>query len=601
MKISYNWLQSYINEPLPKPEELAQRIIFGAFEVENSEHLEGLPDGDVVFDIKVLPDRAHDCLSHYGIAREVCGLLGLTRKELEFKTHESLESDIKVSIETGVCRRYIARKIFDVKVGPSPAWLAERLESIGQRSINNVVDATNYILFGLGQPAHVFDYDKLASGHLIVRQGRNGESITTLDGKVVALDESIGVIADERHPLAIAGVKGGTIAEVTSDTKNIVIEIANFDPVSVRKTARKLGLLTDSAKRFENELTPHLAGIAMHAITDLILELAGGQPANAVDEYPAVAQERTVTFTADYISRILGASVTPYEISEILGRYAYSFELEHDEFKVFVPYERLDIAGPHDMVEEIGRAYGYDRIEPVLPKIDFTPTENGTFKKISAIKTDLVSKGYSEVMTYSFVKKGAFEVARGPVGKSALRKNLADGLAASYDMNRLNANLLGSDSVKIFEIGTVFPGTDESGQPNEIIHVAFAEPSGISEMTLDEYISKNNVDVSIVAHSESNGGLFKAWSEYPFISRDIAMWVPEKTEPATVSALLKEHAGGLLIREPRLFDRFTKDGRTSVAFRLVFQSFERTLTSDEVDEIMSRIYELAKEKGWEVR
>jgi len=233
MKISYNWLQTYIEEKLPEPEVLAEKIIFGAFEVEEQEKL---ATGDTVFEIKVLPDRAHDCLSHYGIAREVCGLLGLTLKPLVFKNHESVESDVQVSIETDMCRRYIGRKVFDVKIGPSPAWLVERLESIGQRSINNIVDATNYIMFGLGQPIHAFDYDKVFDGKIIIRNAHEGEQITTLDGKEITLSITDAVIADQEKALAIAGVKGGNAAEVTTETKNIIIEVANFDPVSVRKT-----------------------------------------------------------------------------------------------------------------------------------------------------------------------------------------------------------------------------------------------------------------------------------------------------------------------------------------------------------------------------
>ncbi len=609
MKISYNWLQTYIEEKLPEPEVLAEKIIFGAFEVEDVECLpllggvaEGRGGTDTVFEIKVLPDRAHDCLSHYGIAREVCGLLGLTLKPLTFKNHESVEGDVQVTIETDMCRRYIGRKVFGVTVGPSPAWLVERLESIEQRSINNIVDATNYIMFGLGQPIHAFDYDKVSNGKIIIRNATEGEQITTLDGKEITLSATDAVIADSEKVLAIAGVKGGNAAEVTTETKSIIIEVANFDPISVRKTARKLGILTDSAKRFENELTPHLAGTVIHIITDLICELAGGQPCDPIDDYKQVAVQNTIIFSSDYINNILGTDIAREEIKTILNNYGYNFEEEDELFKVLIPYERLDLIGPHDMVEEIGRAYGYEKIIPVLPNLDFKPTRHETFDTISAIKLDLISKGYNEVMTYSFTKKGDFEVARGPVGKSALRTNLSDALKSSYELNKQNADLLGISEMKIFEVGTVFPKT------GEVVHVAFADKKGISEMTLDEYVERNAPlakgswhEALRVTEGSGAGEVFVMWSEYPFITRDIALWIPSETNPDEVLEILKSNGTSLLAREPKLFDTFSKDGKTSVAFRLVFQSFERTLMNEEVDKVMEVVYEKVKEKGWEVR
>ena len=593
MKISYKWLQDYITEKLPEPELLAEKIIFGAFEVEGVEKI----GDDTVFDIKVLPDRAHDCLSHYGIAREVSGLLGLTLKPIEYRRHYSIESDISVTIETDFCRRYIARKVVSVTVGPSPKWLSDRLESIGQRSINNIVDATNYVMFAYGQPMHAFDDDKMTTGKLMVRPGVSGESITTLDGKIIALDESVVVVADERHPLAIAGVKGGTVAEVDSSTKNIVIEVANFDPVGVRKTARKLGILTDSAKRFENELTQHLAGTMIHVITDLIVDIAGGQPEDPIDSYKNLAVQKTVAFTTRYINQVLGTEMTATEMADILNRYGYEFAQETDAFSVVVPYERIDITGPHDMVEEIGRAYGYEKIIPKIPEIDFKPQINESFAQICAVKNHLIEQGYSEVQTYAFTKKGDFEVAYGTAGKSALRTNLKDELQKSFELNKLNAPLLPSDEVKLFEVGTVFPKSGEE------IHVAWVDKKSVQEMTLVEYVTKNNLSYShyVFPVSNSEPVSFKMWSEYPFITRDIALWIPSEVSPDEVSKVLNQYATDLLIREPRLFDTFAKEGKTSVAFRMVFQSFDRTLTNEEIDKVMEVIYEHVKEKGWEVR
>jgi phenylalanyl-tRNA synthetase beta chain len=606
MKINYNWLQDYIVEKLPEPEALAEKIIFGAFEVEEIQRLPlvgGVAEGrgginaETVLDIKVLPDRAHDCLSHYGMAREVAGLLGLTLRTPEYRSYESIESVIQVSLKSPVCRRYIARKIVGVTVGESPAWLKARLESIGQRSINNIVDATNYAMFSLGQPMHAFDADKLSSNTITVRPAAVDEPLTTLDGKILALDADTAVIADDRHALAIAGVKGGTMAEVDSTTKNIILEVANFDPTAVRKTAKKLGIQTDSVKRFENELTPALAGTAIHAITDLIVDLAGGVPEDAVDVYPQSVTEKTLIISADYINRILGSYITREEIQAILRRYGYMFEEEGELFKVVIPPTRIDIVEPHDMVEEIGRAYGYDKIQPELPILAFTPTRNVVVTQMNTVRAHLLAQGYSEVMTYAFRKKGDFEVARGAVGKSALRTNLTDGLKESYELNKQHAALLNLDQVKIFEIGTVFPKTGEE------IRVGIADTKGVREASLADYLASENLtsDHDNTYTAPREGKTFRMWSEYPYMTRDVAVWIPEGDDAPTAPVIIKENGTDLLQGEPRLFDQFSKDGRTSYAYRMVFQSYERTLTDEEVNAIMDRIHAEFKAKGWEVR
>lgn len=598
MKISYNWLQSYIAEPLPEPTELAEKIIFGAFEVEE---IEQVGDNNV-FEIKVLPDRAHDCQSHYGMAKEIAGLLGLTFKNTDsfFKPVPSVATNLKIDIQTNLCRRYMGRIIRDVKIGPSPDWVKNYLESIGQRSINNIVDATNLVMYDIGQPTHAFDAKKLASEHIIVKTLDTESSITTLSDEEKTLNPGEMVISDENNILAIAGVKGGKHAEVDSNTTDIVIEVANFDPVSVRKTARRLNILTDSAKRFENELTPEKADLAMRELSSAIMEMCPDAVfEDVVDVYPNPAQQNHVQFSTDYINARLGTELSNETISEILARYGYEFAEDASTFTVAVPFERIDITGPHDMIEEIGRAYGYNNIPATLPNLTGTTRINSEFSKISAIKADLISKGYHEAMTYTFVKKGDFEVAHGAVGKSALRKNLADGLKDAYEINRLNKELLEIDNMKIFEIGTVFP---KSG---ELMHVAYADKKGIIEKTLDEYISENNISVSDNAYTipeiSSNLQTFIPWSEYPYIARDIAVWVPEDVSADTVSSIIKENAGELLMKGPRLFDTFSKDGKTSYAFRMVFQSNERTLVEQEITDIMNIITAKLQSEGWEVR
>lgn len=597
MKINYNWLQDYIEEPLPPIETLAEKIIFGAFEVENFAEISA--GTTTVLDIKTLPDRNHDCLGHYGVAAEVAGLLGLTLKPLSYNEYGSIASDVKVQVKSPVVRRYLARKVFGVSVRQSPQWLAERLESIGARSINNVVDATNYVMYTLGQPIHAFDYDKIGDGNITIRPAIEGEQITTLDGILVPLDERVTIIASDNHTeaLAIAGVKGGSVARVDETTKNIIIEVATFDPVAVRKAAQQVNIHNDSSKRFENEISTHVAPDAMRMVTDLIVSLTGGAVEDVVDEYPQFEPTRTITFTADAINQKLGTSLTIAQINDILNRYRYSYEESGGIYSLVVPHNRIDVTGVHDMVEEIGRAYGYDRIEPVLPVIETQPQAHPLFATIIAVRNDLISKGYSEIQTYTFTKKGDFEVARGPIGKSALRKNLTDGMKKAYELNRDHAEFLPNQSLKAFEIGSVFT------QAGEVVHVAYSDEKGmVTEQSLEDYVASQGIDTNhtqpITQYSQAP---FEPWSQYPAMVRDVAVWVPETVTPAELGALITSHAGDYLVKGPRLFDTFTKDGRMSCAFRLVFQSYDRTLTDEDIAPVMTAIYTSLTDKGYEIR
>ena len=243
MKISYNWLKSYIPEA-PKAEELADIFTYHVCEVED---IEKRKDGDFIFDIKILPNRAHDLLSHYGIAREIASLLNIKFIDpiSKYKIPESKNTELKIEIQSEKCRRYMGRIIRGVKIGPSPEWVIKHLESIGQRSINNMVDAANLVMFDCGQPTHIFDLDKI-SEKLIIRQAQDGEALMTLDNKDCKLKSSDLVITDSENVLAVAGVKGGKIAEVDNNTQDIILEVANFDPTSVRKTAQSLNIFTDA-------------------------------------------------------------------------------------------------------------------------------------------------------------------------------------------------------------------------------------------------------------------------------------------------------------------------------------------------------------------
>ncbi len=598
MKISYNWLKSYIPQ-IPDPKELERILTFHVTEIEDVETV----DNDTVFDLKILPDRAGDLLCHLGVAREISGLLGLEFVDPtpQYKIPASLPTNLNIAIQTDKCRRYMGRIVRNVKVGPSPAWVVTYLASIGQRSINNIVDASNMVMFDCGQPTHAFDLKKLTGEKIIVR-----EADSELDFPVVGSENIVAkvkpgdiVIADTDNILALAGIKGGTSSGISIDapyTTDILLEVANFDPTTIRKTGQRLSLISDARKRFENSVPVVLGDCAMREFSALILEMCPDAVfEDIVDECSVKQEEKKVSFTTAIMNEKLGLTLTPADIATILQNYKYSYVEELGNFIVHIPYWRQDITGIHDMVDEIGRIYGYDKIVPILPVFPVGNTHDEIYLKIQAVKKDLIEKGYSEVMNYTFGKKGDVQVARGPKGKDFLRTNLTDGMQECFEKNKLNAPLLGMTDVQLFEIGTVFT------KDNEAIHVAIAHKKGIEEMTLDEYFLKNNVVIDAIDSTVPITSSFKTWSQYPFITRDVSFWSEQEIDIGDFMHIVKPALSELCVKGPYLIDQFQKDGRYSYAFRFVFQSYEKTLTDNDVEGEWEKVLGVLKDTGWEVR
>ncbi len=618
MKISYNWLKWYIPDA-PKAEDLADIITYHIAEVESVEE----KGDDKIFDIKILPNRAHDLLSHMGVAKELSSLLNIAYVDPtpKYKIPESKPTKLIKEIHTPKCRRYMGRIVRNVKIGPSPEWVVKHLESIGQRSINNIVDATNIVTFDCGQPSHVFDLNKVKDLKLQVREAKDGEEIELLGGLKKTLKSSMLVISDfYGNSLDIAGVKGGKYAELTNETTDIILECANFDPTSVRKTAQALNIFTDAKKRFENDLSPELAEYGMRELSALILEMCPEAIfEDIVDVYPVKQEQKKLSFSVNRISKILGLEVSSSEVEGILKRYHFEYKNDGDKFDIVVPFMRQDLEGEEDMAEEIGRILGYDKVKPKIPKINFKPKVNEIYAKIQWARNKLLNDGYSEVMTYAFGEGSLpagrqVEVLQSASDKKFLRTNLSDGLKESLRVNKINYQFLGLKEIKIFEIGAVF----QKGK--EEINVAFNEKEKIVEKNLDEFCeTAGSKNYSIFALGGIGQGThdavnfssrpFRMWSLFPFVARDVAVWVPEGITSFDVEKVIKENAGDLVIRGPELFDEFKKpassaggDGKTSYAFRLVFQSYERTLTDTEVNEIMNKINDKIKEnKDWQVR
>ncbi len=608
MKISRHWLTKFFDAPLPDALSIAEALTFHAFEIDGIEPYSGFTkprsDVDEILDVKVTPNRGHDCLSYRGIAKELAAILKLPLAHDPFKgptffAPQSTTPSINVVLEEPTLSpRYIAAYVRGVKVAPSPAWLVRNLEAMGQRSINNVVDATNFVMFNLGQPLHAFDASKLANKggayDIVVRKARAGEKLVALDTKEYELTNSTLVIVDgvADVPVGIAGVKGGTPAAITDATVDILLESANFNGVCVRKTSQALKLRTDASSRFEQGLSPELAYYGMNAVIELIQKLAGGEVVGVADVYPAPQERTRVSVSLDKINQVLGTQLTGADVSDALLRLGFAYKEEGGVFDVEVPLERLDIAIPEDLVEEVARIVGYDKVpsEPLPPLAQDIET-NHTFLAAERMREDLVAQGYSEVFTSVFADRGERAVLNKVDSvKPYLRATLVDGLAEALKKNLPNKDLLGLKEVRLFEIGTVWKGGKEVVMVGTV-----GEKQQAAEKPLVPAQNGSYDDLPL-----SRTARYKSFSKYPYIVRDVAAWVPSDTQPDTVAGLIADTAGELCTKAA-LFDQFKKGDKTSLAFRLIFQSFERTLTEAEVNQVMERVYAALKEKGFEIR
>ncbi len=654
MKVSYNLLQRYFTKKLPPPAKVADLLTFHAFEIESMEE----KNGDTILDVKVLPDRAHYALSHRGVARELSFILDEHMDGRNIALPVVLDKPSKIlelQIGDSRCLRDSAIVIENIKNGASPKWLSSVLQNLGERSISLIVDATNYVMLDMGQPLHAFDLDKLAKQNgqvkIALKKAKQGQTIALLGGKTATLDDDTLVFVDANNKdalLDIAGVKGGKLAEIDLNTKNIVMFAANFDPSYIRKTATRLGVKSDASKRSENGVPVELTVDGLMRATDIILnESAEAKIEGVVDFYPKKAHEVKVSCSVSEINALLGANLTEEEFEKMILRLHMTFEKKGQELQIAVPYYRKDIKTVEDVAEEVGRIYGYDKIAPVLPKKSaHVMPINVVAYWSEKIKDWLADEGYSEVFTYSLADQGEVEI-QNPLAadKNFLRTNLREGIEKSLKDNARNAPLLGLSEIKIFEIGNVFekdmyehlslsfgycalPSAKmKAGKIKEANWQALenlvkkiqtkigVEMQGLMESTDSGAIVEFNLTALIDklpkpkiwdVRSEFSPIAYKPFSQYPFALRDIAVFVPADVSEKKVLEIILKEAGALLVRHD-LFDVFEKtfpDGakKTSYAFRLVFQSFERTLTDEEINAVMKKITDtLNSQPNWQVR
>ncbi|MDD5011743.1 MAG: phenylalanine--tRNA ligase subunit beta, partial [Phycisphaerae bacterium] len=465
MKISLNWLKEYvtINESAQELCEILSDIGFGI------EGLEQVGD-DAVIDIEITSNRG-DCLCHIGIAREIAAATGREVMLPKIK-YEPVKKDIAgmVSVEIAepkLCGRYTARIIEGVKVGPSPAWMAKRLEAVGLRSVNNVVDATNYAMLETGQPPHAFDCDKIKDGKIIVRLAKKGEKLVSIDETQCELQPDMLVIADPSGPVAIGGVMGGLTTEVSISTTSILLEDACFDPVSIRKTSRNLNLPSEAAYRFGRGVDIEQIDWASQRTAQLIVQAAGGKIVEGVvDAYPAKApNNRMVTMRIPRVKKVLGIEVPQQTIFDILRGLGFSPQKnETDKILCTIPTWRGDITREIDLIEEVARIYGFDKIG-ISQKISIEVAPVDKRQKTSeAVSGFLNGCGFYETITPGFCEVKTAKLLTGGTSDSHLVVQDESSRTANLLRSSLIGSLLeilgrnynsGNKNIKIYEIANV--------------------------------------------------------------------------------------------------------------------------------------------------
>lgn len=477
MNISYNWLKDVIDVRL-SPEDLGKELTRVGLAVEGIH-----PHGeDFVLDIDLTSNRP-DCLSHFGIARELRAITGAETRPVGGVPDQPGTSDLVTIEDPDLCYRFTARLIRGVKVGPSPGWLVDRLEAVGERSINNVADITNYVMLELGQPMHAFDYDKLSGGRIVVRRARKNETIVTLKEEEKTLDANVLAICDDEKPAAVGGIIGGLHSSITEATTNVLLEVAYFDRANIRASSRRLGIATEASYRFERGVDINALRTASDRATQLILDLAGGEAGEFVDVYPNPKTYELVRSPdiSAATQRLTGLKVDNDRCIEILDRLGIRTT---DGTNFVAPSWRHDIAIEEDLVEEAARHAGYENISAELPPAYSAGEYQASESRKRRLRTALADLGFDEAISYSFIdtshdeifepfteladprKDEKFVTLQDSVIEGALRMrhSIIPGL---LDAVRLNLNHQRRD-LKLFETGKVFADQDtEDGLPIE--------------------------------------------------------------------------------------------------------------------------------------
>ncbi|MDT8070747.1 MAG: phenylalanine--tRNA ligase subunit beta [Terriglobia bacterium] len=486
MKILANWIRDFVTIS-DDDRRLAERLTESGVAVEGFYN-----DGhDLAYEAEITTNRP-DAMNHYGVARDASAVYDVDLKPITPKFSEKKGPDFPILIEDAEgCARYTARVVRGVKIAPSPANIARRLELIDQRPINNVADASNYTLNEMGHPTHAFDLDTLEGDKIVVRRARAGETIETLDGETRKLSPEDLVIADAVKPVAIAGVMGGHDTMITDRTRNVLIESAWFDPASVRRTSKRLGMHTDASHRFERGADYGATPLACARVAELIVQTAGGQVEQEIDAVAAKVPRPELTMHVSEVKRHLGTDIPSQEIARILTKLGFGIKTTSDNtFAVQVPTWRLDVDREIDLIEEVARIYGYNKFPNTLPAFAGAVVELPNARKQARLRQTLLALGYNETLSSTFIpidegkQFGAPNAVRleNPLSEEAayMRTSLLPGLVdqVGYNLNR------GNSDVRLFEQGHIFESSgDKVDERSSVAFVATgtAEPFSVEK------------------------------------------------------------------------------------------------------------------------
>jgi phenylalanyl-tRNA synthetase beta chain len=510
---------------------------------------------DTVLELETYANRP-DTTGHLGVARELAAAFNRSLKKLSWPVTEVEEEaseiiDIQI-YDDDLCPRYTGMVVKDVPVGPSPDWLKKRIEAMGLKPINNVVDITNYVLFSTAQPIHAFDLSKLSGNKIIIRRAQKSEVLRSLEGKVLQLSPEMLVIADEKKPVALAGVIGGEESSVTEDTKDIFIESAYFDPVSVRRTGKNTGVQTDASYRFERgadiSFPPHAALMA----ASLLSQLGGKVAKGILDVYPKPRKHKTVLLRHHRVTELLGVEIDDDFIMKILTDLEFQVELQQEGiWQVKIPFFRVDVEREADLIEEIARFYGYDKIPAQVPPIrELEPPSNPKREVVEKIRQILFSHGLDEVVNMSFSDleeevnfKGsqkAIEI-RNPISSRAayLRTTLAGGLLQNIAWNKNR----GAEGIHIFEIGNTYSWKDEKSLERLSLCIVTTGDLGYShwqeKSERTEFFHLKGISEDLLYHLRYEPFTFSE-KTHPFFEQEFSLALNHKGEEIGYLGLLKK-------------------------------------------------------------
>jgi phenylalanyl-tRNA synthetase beta chain len=604
-----------------------------------------LPLVEEVLDIEPTGNRP-DLLSVYGVAREVAALFDVELRPLpENEPPRAGDEPVDIGIEDlEGCPRYVGRLFRDVKVGESPMWLKARLRAAGVRSISNVVDVTNYVMLALGSPLHVFDYDTLKGGVVIVRRAHPGEELRTLDGTVRKLDATDLVIADAERAIALAGIMGGEETEVGATTTSVLLEAANFEPVGILQSSERHALRSEASNRWEKGVDPYVAGRAATLATQLIVELSGARWTGEADVQGTLPERQSVRLRPERTDAVLGLEVPADEQTAILHKLGFDGD---PQTGFLVPTWRArDVTREIDLIEEVAR-FRLTDIPFTLPHRDAMFGRLSRWQRLRRLVEDVLAGcGFSEAYTPSFVAEGDFRLPE-PLSSeaAALRTEL---LGSLIEAARHNV-AVGNSDIALFELARVYPRGADADLPDERWHLAGIVEGGFADAkwpveqiygalkiaptfertaepflhpgkaartgegwvgelhpaSLDGVWGAFELDVDALAARAPEAAEFEEVSPFPEVRQDLAFVVGDDVPASTLAAAIRE-AGGPELRDVRVFDEYRGaqigEGKRSLAFSVSFGSLERTLTDEDAAESRAAIVEaLADQFGAELR